>query len=187
MALHNVTARLSSWAAVSSVLIVAALGLQTAAVAGGPTTSIQTEYLMTIHAPINPPLGVDQSLVVVNVPAGGWVEGPRIKGKLVAPGGDWLHVMPSGILRLDVRATIQTDDNELIFVSYNGVIQCSKEQTDRLNAGEQLKAGDCHFVTAPTFETKSERYGWLNAVQAVGKMVSLKGGDHVEYELFAAK
>ncbi len=50
-----------------------------------------------------------------------------------------------------------------------------------------LKAGDYHFVTAPTFETKSEKYGWRNAVQAVGKMVSLKGGDHVEYELFAAK
>jgi Protein of unknown function (DUF3237) len=56
------------------------------------------------------------------------------------------------------------DDNELIFVSYNGVIQCSKEQMNRLNASEELKAGDCHFITAPTFETKSEKYGWLNAV-----------------------
>lgn len=88
---------------------------------------------------------------------------------------------------MDVRLTIQTDDNELIYMTYSGVIQCSKEQSDRLSAGEVLKTGDCHFITAPTFETKSEKYGWINAVQAVGKMVSLKGGDNIEYEIFAAK
>ena len=76
---------------------------------------------------------------------------------------------------------------DLTFVSYNGAIQCSKEQMDRLNAGEELKTGDCYFVTAPTFETKSETYGWINAVQAVGKMVSLKGGDHIDYDIFAVK
>jgi hypothetical protein len=83
------------------------------------------------YANLNPPQAVDQSLLIVNVPAGGWVDGARIKGKLLGPSGDWLLVMPSGVLRLDVRATIQTDDNELIYVSYNGVIQCSKEQSDR--------------------------------------------------------
>jgi Protein of unknown function (DUF3237) len=105
----------------------------------------------------------------------------------LAPAADWLRVMPSGIIRLDVRAAIQTDDGAVVFMSYNGVIQCSKEQEDRLNAGQELKAGDCHFVIAPTFETKSEKYGWLNAVQAIGKMVSIKGGDHVDYDLFAVK
>jgi hypothetical protein len=34
--------------------------------------------------------------------------------------------------------------------------------------------GDCYFITAPTFETKSERDGWLNGVEAVGKMQSTK-------------
>jgi hypothetical protein len=28
--------------------------------------------------------------------------------------------------------------------------------------GEMLRTGDCYLITAPTFETKSERYGWLN-------------------------
>jgi hypothetical protein len=40
--------------------------------------------------------------------------------------------------------------------------------------GEMLRTGDCYLITAPTFETKSERYGWLNGVQAVGKMVEIK-------------
>ncbi len=69
---------------------------------------------MTVHANLSPPQAVDQSLLVVNVPAGGSVDGPRIKGKFLGPSGDWLRVMPSGVFRLDVRGTIQTDDNKLI-------------------------------------------------------------------------
>ena len=40
------------------------------------------------------------------------------------------------------------------------------------------------MITAPTFETKLERYGWLNGVQAVGKMVEIKRGDHLIYDIF---
>jgi hypothetical protein len=151
MRVADVISRSPKWMAVFATLAAVALA-QIPAGAGEPTTSVQTEYLMTLHAPLAPPLAVDQSLLVVGVPAtGGWAEGPRIKGKLVGPAGDWLRVMLSGILRLDVRGTIQTDTNDLIFVSYNGAIQCSKEQMDRLNAGEELKTGDCYFITAPTF------------------------------------
>src|SRR4029077_15974138 len=92
-----------------------------------------------LRVPLAPPLAVDQSLLVIGASGpGGWVEGPRIKGKLVGPAGDWLRVMPSGVLRQDVRGTIQTDTNDLIFISYNSAIQCSKEQMDRFKAGEEL-------------------------------------------------
>jgi hypothetical protein len=144
---------------------------------------------MTLQAPLDAPQAIDQGLLVYNVQAGGFVEGPQIKGKLLAPAADWLGVMPSGVLRLDVRGTIETDDGDLIYVTYSGAIQCSKEQSDRLNRGEQLKADDFYFITAPTFQTKSEKYAWLNAVQAVGKMVSLKAGEgsFVRYNIFAVK
>jgi hypothetical protein len=33
----------------------------------------------------------------------------------------------------------------------------------------------------------SEKYGWINAVQAVGKMTSLKFADHLDYDIFAVK
>jgi hypothetical protein len=119
--------------------------------------------------------------------SGGWVEGPRIKGKIAPPAGDWGHVLPSGVFRLDVRATIRTDDSEIIFVSYSGVRQCPKEVAERVVKGELIKQGDCYFIISPTFETKSEKYGWLNGVQAVGKALELKRGDHVSYEFFAVK
>jgi hypothetical protein len=177
----------NSFLVASIVAFGIALSATNNALAGGATTSLQTEYLMTLHATLEPPQAIYQNLLVVNAPTGGWVEGPRIKGTVLAPAGDWLRVMPSGVLRLDVRGTIKTDDGELIYISYNGVIQCNKEQSDRLNKGEELKTEDCYFLTAPTFQTKSAKYGWLNGVQAVGKMVSLKGGDHVRYDIFTAK
>jgi hypothetical protein len=74
-----------------------------------PTVSVETEYLATLEAPLEPAQSAG-SRVIVNVPAGGTVRGPKINGTLIAPAGDWLTVMPDGSLRLDVRATIKTAD-----------------------------------------------------------------------------
>jgi len=156
--------------------------------AGGPTTSLETEYLMTLYATLEPAQIADGNLSVVNVPSG-WVEGPGIKGKIVSPSADWLRLLPGGAARLDVRAMIQTDDGEMIFVSYNGVRLCPKETQERFVKGDILKAGECYFLTAPTFQTKSQKYNWLNAIQAIGKMVEQRRGEqnYVKYDIFALK
>jgi hypothetical protein len=58
---------------------------------------------------------------------GGTIQGPKINGTLVAPSGDWGMPMPDGGYRLDVRASIKTNDGEFIFVEYNGVVVASKD------------------------------------------------------------
>jgi len=168
---------------VASVLLPA-----TVALAAGPTTSVQGEYLMTLYVPIAEAHDVDDALRVVNHPDG-WVEGPQMKGKIIPPSSDTLRNMGNGVFRLDVRLTIKTDDDQIIYVSYNGISHCPKEARDRFLRGEMLHTGDCYFVTAPTFETKSERYSWLNGVQAVGKMLELKRGEgaHLMYDIFVIR
>ena len=154
------------------------------------TAQIRTEYLMTYLAPLDPPVAIDGSLQIFNVKPGGWVKGPQINGTLVSPGADWLRVMPSGVFRLDVRALIRTDDGADIYVSYNGIIQHSKESAERLMKGEVLTDKDLpYFVTAPTFQTSSPKYAWLNGVQAVAKMVEVKAGDggYVKYDVFVVR
>jgi hypothetical protein len=86
-----------------------------------------------------------------------------------------------------VRGTIQTDDGEIVFVSYNGIVQCPKETEERLPKGELIKSADCYFLAALTFETKSDKYSWLNGLQAVAKMTEFKAADHVTYDIFAMK
>lgn len=162
----------------------------TAIPAGAQTSEIKTEYVMSYQAPLDPPIAVDSSLMVVNVPAGGWVKGPKINGKFVAPGADWLRIMPSGAMRLDVRAMIQTDDNAYIYMSYNGVLQHTKESAERMGKGEVLTGKDVpYFIAAPTFQTSSEKYAWLNSVQVVNKMVELKlgPGGYVRYDVYVLR
>jgi hypothetical protein len=169
-----------------TILSIAAFFLHISpAAAGGPTTSVQGEYLMTLYVPIVEGHNVDDTLRVINHPDG-WVEGPQIKGKIIPPSSDTLRNMGNGVRRIDVRLTIQMDDDQIVYVTYNGIIHCQKEVQDRFVKGEMLRTGDCYFVTAPTFETKSERYGWLNGVQAVGKMIEVKLGEgaHLMYNIF---
>jgi Protein of unknown function (DUF3237) len=157
------------------------------ALADGPTTSVSTEYLMTVTVPLEAPLQADANFLIFNSP-GGTVSG-RINGKLVPPAADWFKVMPTGVNRLDVRGVIRTADEQIIYFSYNGVSRCEKDVQDRLLKGEQLGADDCYFLIAPTFETKSEKYAWINAMQTVGKMTEVKLGEnsHVKYDIFAVR
>jgi hypothetical protein len=158
-------------------------------VAHAQTTEITTEYLMTLYAPLDPPQQIDGSLLIYNVREGGWVRGPKINGTVLAPAADWLRVMPDCSMRLDVRATFQTDDGALVYTSYNGVISSSEENAARLANGEILTSEDLYFVIAPTLRTSSETYAWLNHVQCIGKIVEIRGGDNpfVKYDIFVVR
>jgi hypothetical protein len=48
--------------------------------------------------------------------------------------------LASGVLRLDVRLTIKTDDGVLIYVSYNGIEKDSDVTEAKSKRGEVLKA-----------------------------------------------
>ena len=154
------------------------------------TAQIEFEYLMTVHANLAPAHNIDTGSRIVNV-TGGWAEGPKIKAKVVAPGADWLQILPSGVTRIDVRATMVTDDEQLIFLSYNGVIAHSEKSAAKMASGGLVThADDAYFMVAPTFRTNAEKYAWLNRMQAVGKMVQLSydpAERFIEYDFFIVR
>lgn len=151
------------------------------------TTKITTEYLMTLYAPLEASEAIDSGQFISNVRAGGWVKGPKINGTLVAPSGDWYRVLPSGAGRVDVRATIKTDDGALIYITYNGIFKDSPAMEERANKGEVLTSQDVYFVIAPTFQTSAKKYDWLNGIQCIGKMVSYKDEAYVKYDIFVVR
>jgi Protein of unknown function (DUF3237) len=158
-------------------------------VSAAPTTAIGVEYLMTLHAPIaGAPQRIDDALTIFHSDEG-WVEGPRIKGRILPPTADWLRAMPGGSLRVDARMSLATDDGAQIYVSYGGVISIAPADFARMAQGETLRAAEMYFVTAPSFQTAHASYAWLNHIQAVGKAVALKGGEggYVRYEVFSLK
>jgi hypothetical protein len=153
------------------------------------TTKISTEFLMTINAPLDPPQEIDSSLTIYNVRAGGWVKGPKINGTLAAPAGAWVRAMPSGEYRLDVRATIKTDDGALIYLTYDGIIKETKESEAKGARGEIVTFDDHYFAISLTLQTSARKYDWLNSIQCVGKIVEDQSGKnpHVSYDVFIVR
>lgn len=101
--------------------------------------------------------------------AGGRFQGERMCGTVEpAPGGDWLLLRPDGVLVLDVRLTLRTDDDALIYMAYRGLRHGPAEVMQRLNAGESVDPSTYYFRMTPVFETASKRYAWLNGVIALG-------------------
>ena len=149
-----------------------------------PSVTIQTEYLATVDLSLDPPQAMGP-VRVFNF-SSGTVHGPKLNSTVIAPAANWLRMMPDGSLHLDARATIKTDDGELVLVEYNGVIVPSKEVLDRLNKGEVITSSDEYFFSTPRFTTSSAKYDWLNKTQAVQKMVSF-GQGHLRYDLFALR
>lgn len=80
----------------------------------------------------------------------GRVEGPRLKGKLLGAGSDWMLTGPDGFIRMDVRVQIETDDGAILCAHYFGPAE----------ANEKLKRA--MGVCAPTeFADQSIRSHWV--------------------------
>ena len=52
--------------------------------------------------------------------------------------------------------------------AYTGIRQGRREVLDRIARGEPVKATDYYLRISGSFETSSEKYGWLNSVITVG-------------------
>ena len=133
-------------------------------------SAIETEFLFQVTFDVgritdlgNTPLGNRRIAEI----AGGVFEGPRLRGRVLPGGGDWILLRPDGAMQLDVRVTLETDDEHLIYMSYRGIRHGPDEVIARLNAGEEVDPSEYYFRTAPFFETSSETYGWLNRIVCV--------------------
>lgn len=112
---------------------------------------------------------------IVNV-AGGSFVGPRISGTILPGGGDWALTRRDGVLLLDVRLTIETEDKALIYCTYTGQRHGSPEVMARLAKGERVDPSQMYFRIAPRFETAAPAYDWLNRLLAVGVGERLAAG-----------
>jgi Protein of unknown function (DUF3237) len=100
---------------------------------------------------------------------GGTFEGPRLRGTVLPDGsGDWLLLRPDGVLELDFRATLRTDDGALISMRSFGLRHGPPEVIAALSRGETVDPSTYYFRTMPRFETAHPRYSFLNRLIGVG-------------------
>jgi hypothetical protein len=132
---------------------------------------IHTRHLFTITievpgiADVGPTPNGHRRIATVS---GGTFKGERLNGAIQpSPGGDWLLLRPDGVLVLDVRLTLETDDGQLIYMTYRGLRHGPADVIARLNRGEAVDPASYYFRTTPVFETGSPKYDWLNRIVSV--------------------
>src|SRR3989440_2661924 len=134
-------------------------------------TAMNSRLLMTVRIAAAPSqrLGTvphgNRSVVPVT---GGYFEGPRLRGVILSGGGDWLLLRSDGVLELDLRITLETDDHALIFMTFQGLRHGPPEVIAALGRGEVVDPASYYFRTLPRFETAAERYAFLQRIITVG-------------------
>src|SRR6266705_3217069 len=85
--------------------------------------------------------------------ASGHFEGPRLRGKVLLGGGDWTLLRSDGVLELDLRLTLETDDGARIELSSAGLRHGPPEVLAALARGERVDPHAYYFRTTPRFST----------------------------------
>jgi hypothetical protein len=102
---------------------------------------------------------------------GGSFDGDRLRGKVLPGGDDWVVKRGDGVLELDLRITLETDDRALIHMTFEGI------RDDGAPAAP-------YFRTLPRFETSDAKYSFLNRLLALGVgEISAGGPVHVIEEI----
>jgi len=100
---------------------------------------------------------------------GGSFEGDRLRGKVLP--ADWTVKRSDGVVELDLRITMETDDGALIHMTFEGI-------------RDDGAPGAPYFRTVPRFETAEPKYSFLNRLLAVGTgEIRADGPVHVIEEL----
>ena len=94
---------------------------------------------------------------------GGTFSGPELSGTLVPAGSaDWQIVLPDGTTLGDVRYTLKTEQEALLYVQSQGVRHGRPEVLERLGRGEDVDASEYTFRTVATIQTGADSLDWLN-------------------------
>jgi len=122
---------------------------------------------------------------VYNAASGGEFAGPRLRGTLIAGSADWMLIRKDGVMVIDARTMLHTDDGATIHMTYGGrAVFPADMLSDLRNPTRRhlLDPGRYYFRTTPLFETGTPAYAWLNDIVCVANGRLTEQG--LEYQVF---
>jgi len=135
---------------------------------------MESRLLMILQVVVAPPQrvgAVPHGTRAIAAIASGTFEGPRLRGKVLPGGGDWTLLRSDGVLELDLRITLETDDGALIYVTSCGLRHGPPDVLAAIARGEPVDPSSYYFRTAPRFETSAPQYAFLN------RLIAISSGD----------
>ena len=135
---------------------------------------MRSRPLMTLRLTTAPTqvIGAEPRGTRVTFPiTGGSFEGAGLRGVVLPGGDDWTVKRSDGVMELDLRITLKTDDGALIHMTFEGI-------------RDEGAPGRPYFRTLPRFETAAPTYAFLNRLLAVGTgQIGADGPVHLIEEL----
>jgi hypothetical protein len=104
---------------------------------------------------------------VMGYVGGGEILGPKVKGKVLPFGADWGIITTDGVVHVDVRLTLETDDNAIIYMQYAGTVDLGGPEGYERYRAENFPAKS-YIQIIPIIETDHPNYLWLNRVSCFG-------------------
>lgn len=92
---------------------------------------------------------------------GGTFTGARLSGRILGGANDYQIIRRDGVLELQARYIIETDDHALIYVENNGLRDGPAELLAAQARGEFVDPAKIYFRAVPRFETAAAEYQWL--------------------------
>jgi len=132
---------------------------------------MNSRLLMTMHVKV----GTLQNIGAVphgtrrTAPLGGGMfEGPRLRGVILPDASaDWQLLRSDGVLEMDLRFTLRTDDGALVMMRSFGLRHGPPDVIAAIGRGETVDPSTYYFRTMPRFETAHPAYAFLNRLVAV--------------------
>ena len=97
------------------------------------------------------------------------LDGPRLKGKLMGSGGDWMLAGSDGFMRMDVRVQIETDDGAIICAHYFGPAEANQKLGQAFATSTPTAFSDQSIRSPWLLETGDPRYAWVDQSVFVGE------------------
>lgn len=121
--------------------------------------------------------------VIVTV-AGGEVAGPRLRGRVLPGGMDWVLTGTDDVGRIAVRATLETHDGALVLMTNQGRTWLPPEAAERFSSGQNVTTDEMYARSTPLFETGDARYAWLNKTVCLAvNELSMQGVNYRVYQV----
>jgi len=113
---------------------------------------------------------------------GGHFEGAKLSGKVLPGGADWVIFRNDGVMKIDVRLSLETHEGAYIYLSYEGQFVANADALKALASGAELAPDSYNLTVVAKIETGDESLRWLEDAIVVG--VGKQSGYNPTYDFF---
>ena len=142
----------------------------------------ELQYFCTLEVEAGPVKGLGMGRLgqrrIVPI-IGGRVSGPRLNGKILPGGADWMTVSHDGVALMDARYAFETDDGAIIEMIDQGYRHGPEDVMRRVVAGESVDPTQYYMRSSVRFETGHADYAFVNRMVFVGSGAKTPSGVQV--------